>query len=276
MPDVEVSLVTPTRDRPEAFELCIEWMSRQTYRQRGPVQWIVVDDGDKAVDQALLERARSWGWTVDYIRRASTTEPCTLQDNLLAALNIIRGDGLLIVEDDEWYAPQYMEEMFWRLESSSLVGECNARYYNVRERRWNIAMNTDHVCLCRTGLRHPLYPLLSECARSSKRDGDVFVDLRLWATPGKPQLPPAINRRPPSPGPSGTPSPYPPPVKSIFSNRLLSVGIKGMPGRSGLGSGHRLNSLSQCDPAWDKLIEWIGSDARYYINLANRLSWKPS
>jgi glycosyltransferase involved in cell wall biosynthesis len=254
MPDIEVSLVTPTRDRPEAFALCIEWMSRQTYRHRGPVQWIVIDDGDKPVDLDLIERAREWkNWTVDYVRRPATKDPCTLQDNLLAALEIVRGDGLCVIEDDEWYAPHYLEEMFWRMEASTLVGECNARYYSVRERRWNIAMNTDHVCLCRTGLRRPLYPILAECARSSKREKDVFVDLRLWRTQGKPGL-----------------------LKQIFSNRLLSVGIKGMPGRGGLGSGHRLNSLSQRDPAWSKLIEWIGPDARYYMNLAEALHWKPS
>ena len=74
MPDVVVSLVTPTRDRPEAFNLCVHWMSRQTYRQLGPIQWVVVDDGDRPVDQALLERARSWGWTIDYIRRAPTSK----------------------------------------------------------------------------------------------------------------------------------------------------------------------------------------------------------
>lgn len=285
MSEVGLSLVTPTRDRPEAFELCIHWMSRQTYRD--PIQWIIVDDGDHPVDPNLLVVARSWkDWTIDYIRRAPTSDPCTLQDNLLAALEVVRSDKLLIIEDDEFYSPLYLEEMAWRLEVANLVGECNARYYNVRERRWEIQPNITHACLCRTGLKRPIYDLFLESIRSSKRDKDVYVDIRLWALPPAPRVPILVLRKPkfgalgellPEPPPPTVPTlpPVPQALRTLFSNRGISIGIKGMPGRGGLGAGHRNKSLSERDSSWAKLIEWIGPDARIYMEMANRLGWKP-
>jgi hypothetical protein len=289
MQDVGITLVTPTRDRAEAFALCVHWMSRQTYRQRGPVQWVVVDDGDRPVEEALLERARSWGWTVDYIRRPVTENICTLQDNLIAALEVVRGDALLIIEDDEFYSPIYIEEMLWRLEGVNLVGEGNARYYNIRDRRWDIYSNMAHACLCRTGLKRVLYPLLREAARASKASQNTHVDIQLWALPPPPpppEPPPGVNRQ--RFGPLGQLLPpeksnrpivpqivLPQAVRSIFSNRSLSVGIKGMPGRGGLGGGHRIQTMPNHDASWDKLVEWLGSDARSYMDIANRMGWKP-
>jgi hypothetical protein len=40
----DLTLITCTADRPEAFQLCERWMARQTYR--GSIQWIVAD-GDR-------------------------------------------------------------------------------------------------------------------------------------------------------------------------------------------------------------------------------------
>ena len=197
----------------------------------------------------------------------------------------MRGDKLIIIEDDEFYSPLYLEEMAWRLEVANLVGECNARYYNVRDRRWEIQPNVAHACLCRTGLKRPIYNLFSECVHSSKKDKDVYVDIRLWALPPAPP----VRSSPPKKlrfGPLGELLPEPPPpteptlppvpqaLRTLFSNRGLSIGIKGMPGRGGLGAGHRNKSLSERDSSWAKLIEWIGPDARIYMEMANRMGWK--
>jgi hypothetical protein len=48
------------------------------------------------------------------------------------------------------------------------------------------------------------------------------------------------------------------------------VGIKGLPGRPGLGMGHRPNFNKRNwarDPGHEKLREWIGSDADLYRGL---------
>lgn len=293
MPDV--CLVTPTRDRPQAFALCVRWMSRQTFR--GTVQWIVVDDGDAPVDEPLLKDGAAWpifGWKIDYVRREPSQAVSTLQDNMLAALARVDAPKLLVIEDDEHYAPIYVEEMVWRLGRADMLGESNARYYNVRERRWGIMSNSKHASLCRTGLTQALYGALEKAARDAKQEGDPFIDLRLWGAnkddaniPGpptqknahqymwgrvavhlkQPQKKPQAETGFSSLAPSNS-------VRTLFAARGISIGIKGMPGRGGLGRAHAQRAFANADPAWQKLIEWIGPDAQPYIELAEASGWK--
>ena len=56
--------------------------------------------------------------------------------------------------------------------------------------------------------------------------------------------------------------------KALFQDKRYCVGIKGMPGRAGIGIGHRPGSSYCSDPYWRKLVEFIGQeDAQYYIDL---------
>jgi hypothetical protein len=295
----EVTIATPTQDRPEAFELCATWMARQTYQ--GSVQWIIVDDGREPVNmespaiETAMQQVRDNGWGVQYIRR-EPSEPgiCTLQDNLLAAIERAEGKRFLIVEDDEYYAPIYIEEMVWRLENADIVGETKARYYNVRERRWGMMESNKHASLCRTGLWSTLLPTLAEAAVEAKAQNTIFVDMLLWGAmkaqhsaaataaakadekpalhpPGRPWAPYLRNQ-----APKATASLLPATTKTLlFEGRGISVGVKGMPGRAGIGGGHRSRAFKNPDPAWAKLIEWIGPDARPYMELATQLGWKP-
>jgi len=43
------------------------------------------------------------------------------------------------------------------------------------------------------------------------------------------------------------------------------VGIKGLPGRSGIGMGHRAEIRMTPDPEFVKLKELIGDDYMYYL-----------
>jgi hypothetical protein len=48
----------------------------------------------------------------------------------------------------------------------------------------------------------------------------------------------------------------------------LSIGIKGMPGRGGLGRGHKLDAYRNDDPDGKLLREWIGPDAEVYLAMS--------
>lgn len=287
---VDVSLVTPTRDRPEAFALCAHWLSRQTFR--GSLQWIVVDDGDAPVDHAHVaagvDRA---GWSADYVRRPPAPVHNTLPQNLLAGLEKVDSDLLLVFEDDEYYSPLYVEEMVWRLRTTDITGECKARYYNVQQRRYDhLLLNNKHASLCRTGLKRTCYGGLRQATEDALAVSDPFVDMRLWAIyspPAKPQPPgPQSPDRPWASGaawraPSGAPrtsiKQYQTPygiVSKIFEGRGISVGIKGMPGRGNLGTHSSARQFSNGDPDWDKLVEWCGADAQHYIELARKYGWR--
>ena len=100
-----VSVITPTGDRPECFELLRRWVVHQTLR---PAQWIVVDDGKTPmhpIPEATVIR-----------REPHPDDPaCTLGKNLEAALAHVLHDKIIIMEDDDWYGPPICKPLptFW-------------------------------------------------------------------------------------------------------------------------------------------------------------------
>lgn len=221
-----ITAITPTRDRPKAFALCCQWMAAQT--SRSEVHWVVVDDGDKPIVPPA---------GCDYLRRKASGKLNTLPDNLVAALARRKGDGVLIFEDDDYYPPNYCETMEARLKSASASGEVVARYYNVRSRRWNIGGVPQFASLCRTAFRMECVPLFEEAIRETERAGDVSVDRRFWEIARKR-------------GKS----------LDLFREPKLSVSIKGLPGRAGLGRNHGATVFPNLDPKGETLSKWLGAD----------------
>jgi hypothetical protein len=193
-----LTLITPTRNRPVAFDLLEQWVEAQTYPDS--YQWIVVNDGDEPyryrMNQQVLHRIPSAG------------EGPSPHQNLLYAIPHIRGDKILIIEDDDYYRPDYLRFMADLLEHYALAGEGRAIYYNVRTRRYVEWPNFQHASLAQTGLRVEGLPTLIDGCRQQGR----FIDVFLWENfPG---------------------------LKHIFTGRDLHVGIKGMPGEKGFGDCH--------------------------------------
>jgi len=235
-----ITLITPTRDRPQAFALCEKYMARQTHT--GPKQWIVVDDGDVPAKTTM-------GQT--YVRRPVSGSPNTLAPNLLEAIKHIdpSSEAIFFFEDDDWYAPGYIEGLLPRLSGHEIVGLGCHRYYNVSTRRWKIFNNTIYAGLCVTAIAPSMLGWLKQSCEGAIADNDPWVDLRLWcANPIYPQ------RKHNS---------------YVLPNNGLSVGIKSMPGRTGLGSGHGVNDPADFFIHFDKhsqlLRVWVGEDAKEYL-----------
>lgn len=161
-----VTLITPTGDRPEAFKLCEKWVSQQTYK--GDIQWIVVDDG-------LKETKTTKGQVV--IKRVNTNYSShTLPQNMTSALPEVKGDFVIIIEDDDYYPPEYLDLMVSQLQVSDLVGERGARYYYLPTGTYRHYKEHTHSSLCRTGFRKSVLPLITEISSSSNQS----IDLKLW------------------------------------------------------------------------------------------------
>ncbi len=217
-----ITIITPTGGRPEAFALCECWIGRQ--RWSGELQWIVVDDGPEPTPCTL-------GQTVIRPEPLWSEGQNTQARNLLAALPHVKHDRILIVEDDDWYAPDYFEIMAARLEESALVGERDTPYYHIAG-RYLVNPNERHGSLFQTGMRGSILPCLeSACAR-----GERFLDITLFRDgDGK-----------------------------LFPSSGRSVGIKGLPGRPGIGMGHRHWMGWQEDRDSKVLRQWVGADAEAY------------
>jgi hypothetical protein len=211
-------------------------MAAQTQQ---PNQWIVVDDG-------IVPTQTTMGQTVIRRQRLPDDPQYTLIPNLLAGLDAIDGGSVGIVEDDDYYSPGWIEWLVGELESSDIAGEGNAIYYHVGRRAWWNNRNARHASLCQTGFKASVVPILKRlCASPSP-----FVDVGLWN---------AAKHLPASLRCWSAPQ------------RPFAVGIKGMPGRKGIGAGHiRDCSQYRDDPAMAWLSDLIGDDAKAYESFYDR------
>jgi hypothetical protein len=216
----------------------MKWMFRQIFS--GPVQHLVVDDGNTPI--TIPTGSPPW-LNITYLRRLPSADPCTLQDNLLAAIPLVKSDKITFFEDDEHYSPRWLQIVSDALDKAELIGEMQARCYNVRDRGWYVNNSRRHASLCRTGIRASLLPKFAELLKLSKQAGHPFVDLFLWGV-----------RNGPSPASS----------IALMPASGNSIGIKGLPGRAGLGRGHREPSYPNVDPTLETLRSWIGADADEY------------
>jgi hypothetical protein len=224
-----VTAITPTGDRPLAFALCQQWMKNQTLK---PSQWLVVDDGKTPLIPTSA---------MQYVRREPKSDDPqhTLILNLKAALPLIRGEKIIIIEDDEYYAPEYIAEMSRRLDHHELVGIMHAKYYHLPTGGYYKIGNTTHASLAETGFRRSFLPELETLWA-----GDTSLDMRIWQKAG--------NRG------------------HLFDDdsNSLYVGIKGLPGRAGIGAGHRPSLYHKKDTADRSVLkQWMPRDHGIYLDI---------
>lgn len=225
-----LTIITPTGARPQAFALCERYMARQTYA--GAVRWIIVDDGERATPVAFQRD----NWRVDVIRPSPLWRhgENTQGRNLLAGLDAIDDAYPLVtvVEDDDYYAPGWLERLVAESAHAELVGEGDAVYYNVAFRKWQRLRNSDHASLRATIMRGGALSTFRDVLAIPYR----YYDLKLWTR--------HEDRR-------------------VFMAGL-TVGIKGMPGRHGIALGH--DGLTGNDDSCGAMLrELLGDDAAAYL-----------
>lgn len=262
IPPGKISVITCTGDRPFALMLCARWINNQILK---PHEWIVVDDGQEPVSKDLLEKSY-----VKYVRRiAKPNDPDhTLVPNLMTAFQHVTGDYILFMEDDEYYSPKYILEMVKRLETYKYVGIGRSRYYHLPGRKYSIHGNMEHASLAQTAIRKDVLDKVL-----SVLPGTPFFDLRLWGAPNNKEAIHIIKS-------------YPLEIKErvgetgesvIFDDHddPLYVGMKGLPGRAGIGSGHAASSSwYKDDPEGIMLRKWIKNKKDYDFYIQKSLAIK--
>lgn len=197
-----MTVITPTGARPEAFAKCVEYMQAQTYT--GRVRWVIVDDGPEAMPTPKVK-----GWQIVHARPEPLWEPGqnTQARNLLEGLSFAAPeDRVAIVEDDDAYAPWWLERVSEWLDFDDLVGEAPSIYRHLNGAEKNMG-NKTHASLCATAMCDGAI----DDFRRVLNEGGKMIDVRLWKRGGK-----------------------------IYPQQGGVIGIKGYPGRPGIGVGHRL------------------------------------
>lgn len=94
---MKVSVITPTKDRPQCLELCKKYVQRQTYK----------------VHEHIIAEGKD------------------LHGNIQDALKKVTGDIVVIFEDDDWYSQNWVELCVRGLETSNLFGQGLFAYYHI-------------------------------------------------------------------------------------------------------------------------------------------------
>lgn len=232
-----IVLITPTGGRPNQFNLCAAFMQRQTYP--GNVTWVIVDDCLPRTTDFVTESFKE-NWIIKKVypvppwQRGQNSQGRNISAGINEMLRCCRPDeieGVFIIEDDDYYKPVYLERMKPRIHGFQATGEMNTVYYNVFYRTYFIHPNTGHSSLFQTAFSMEALPIFERCYT------ERFIDMSFWTM---------LTR------------------VNLFHDGNLSVGIKGMPGRYGIGSGHtRLRNMPR-DADWNFLRSIIGDDARFY------------
>lgn len=232
-----ITLITATGGRPEAFALCEKYIARQTYK--GPTQWIVVDDCKPHTLTTLKQ---------EYVRGPKDWKPDinTQRYNMDVAISRIKGDCIFIIEDDDYYAPNYIEAHLSLLQHVKVVGEAKSKYFNVAVPGWKIMPNLKHSSLAQTSFRKELLPTFEKALHS----GNLYFDVTFWEKVHEAQTP-----------------------ALLATNKNLCIGIKGLPGRAGITGSHRSKDFMY-DPEFKVLKEWIGNDANSYLKYKKGNIWK--
>jgi hypothetical protein len=229
-----IQILTPTGMRHEAWALCCEWMASQNYK--GFVRWIIVDDGDKPQS---VPQIGGWDIVVVYPEPKWKPGQNTQCRNLLEGLKHVDDRyPVIFVEDDEHYKPGWLSRCVKELEHDDLVGQAISCKYSIalmRAREQTIPGRANLAC---TAIKGRMIGVFREIIER----GVKLADVVMWReNQGR-----------------------------LFSGHYVT-GIKCMPGRAGIDSGHRDDMPGRYDPYGRMLQQWIGKDAaQRYIRYRDR------
>ena len=226
-----IALITPTGERPNQIKSCASFMKRQTYK--GDVLWIVVDDGKESSVSFLDTMVFPENWKIEVILPNPKWEPGqnTQSRNLKEGIDFIKGrtdiTNIYIIEDDDFYFPNYLEVMEQKMQGFIAASEINTIYFNTKTLNPIYNSNSRHGSLFQTAFKFELISEFQKILASHPK----FIDIQFW------KLLPANK------------------VNLFSLNSPLSIGIKGLPGRPGIGGGHKHNVYDI--PTGDKKAEKI-------------------
>ena len=240
-------LFTMASDQHVGFSFATRYVNRCLLDSEISARWLIVDDGAEPVPIPLDELRCD----VDYVRREpeNITGMDSLRRNLRTGLDRMLTYGcdpetvVFFVEDD-WLAGDWMTDAlkaFSENENLLLFGETGTRYYNVASRRHHTFRPNGRSALACTAMRmHP--GIIRWIIDYALPERTIMMDDRLWRK-----------------------GPIRDCDKILRPESRYCVGIKGLPGKAGLGMGHRFDERHPQDADLTLLKEWVGvSDASLY------------
>lgn len=172
-----IDIITPSGDRPVQFSLCTEWMAKQTFSE--PVHWIIVDDSINS-HYEVPKMPNNWRITHIKVTRETLGDNSTQADNILKALDHVIYDKIVMVEDDDYYHPDWLNICSYHLNNCDIFGRNSVVYYNLSNRTfWDKPYPyNDFNPMVQTAFKKSLIPNLKKiCLKNT-----TLLDYLLWTS----------------------------------------------------------------------------------------------
>ena len=159
--------------------------------------------------------------------------------NLDKALDQVRTPLVAIIEDDDWYAPEYLEDMVDKLIFAErwMIGYDPTVYYHIVKKQYTVLLHPYRASLFTTvGYVNAMLPTLRSILNNPSKP---LIDMELWR--------------------AGVAS-------SITTVGKLALGIKHNFGACQAG-GHTMPHKKH-DNNYNYLRDYVGADAENYIQMA--------
>ena len=208
---MKIVAITPTGDRPDSLNRQVRYLQRTFLPPETEPHWIVIDDGTSPYCPDTPD-----GWDTIYFLRQTKEERASIVANLLLGLahaRTLEPDFVFFWEDDDWYG---YNRIYLQLEAMKsgikMHGYANSLYYHVPSQKYRIMPNKTaslfEMAITRS-LLNPVFDFLQQY-----RGDGLGLDGRLWREFGEQKTAQA-------------------------RQEYRSIGLKGLPGRGGIGCGHK-------------------------------------
>jgi glycosyltransferase involved in cell wall biosynthesis len=219
---MKIAVLIPDRgDRPKLLQNCIRMMDAQTLR---PEKILIVNDAPKSDRCDITYRYRK-----GYTELSNTGEY----------------DLIAFIENDDYYAPNYLETMVrhWEFNNKpDMIGTAYTVYYHIGLLKWFVMYHSIRSSAMNTLIRPSLD--IKWCV-----DTEPYTDLHLWMN--QPQI-----------------------TKKIITPEIISIGIKHGVGMSG-GRMHvdKLHRYNMPDPS----MKWFSiyadeQSVQFYKNIHTQIN----
>lgn len=175
-----VNIITTTRDRIVALKLLEKWIDRQTWKW---INWIIVTDGEitefPGRGRVIQRRGDVYYDARQNIELVEAPNYHSMLNNLAVGIEIADKESpIIIMEDDEYYAPNYVERCLQALTEVEMVGFAPSHYIHVVDRTYRCMHNASFASLAATAW----LPSVTPCVKELIHRNDPYLDGLLWNT----------------------------------------------------------------------------------------------
>lgn len=222
-----LTVVTCTGGRPELFALCRKWVLRQTVQ---PARWIVTTDYG---DQPFAPEADVLAIPESYEMPPTTSPSAALRAISFAIQQAGDGTDVVVMEDDDWYGPDYIKNVLSTKHWCSHQGSMYQFHLPSQRMHYGrYAEPVEGMLAYKAGNQARILKWLTDRKEGEKLDSEPIAMRQLA--------------------------------------QIKGVGF-GLPGRTGATrkhiTAHRKVQIMGPDPKWRTFRSFVGADAESYLTL---------